>query len=514
MDHGEDGICLSDGKPEKSLFAKTAGGFFWTGLGTGGQTVIQFVVLVVLARLLTPEDFGIVAAAMVVVGLSTIFSLLGVGPAIVQRPNLETRHIRTAFTMSLFLGAFFYAVVWLTAPYVEAFFRMDGLADVLRLVALVFPIKGLGVVSESLAQRELRFKFLSGVTVASFALGYGALGIAFAALGYGPYALVWAYIGQAALMTLILLLGARHSILPWMEGKAFRELMYFGTGFTIARLGNYTALQGDNAVVGRLMDAGSLGIYGRAYQLMMLPVNLIGTVLDKVLFPAMATFQDDKERLALAFRRGIAACALLMLPVTALLIVFAAPLVELLLGGQWGAVVLPFQIMAAGLLFRTGYKISDSLARATGAVYRRAWRQWVYAGAIILFSGIGALVGLPGVAFGIAVAILINYVLMADLSHRLTGLSWPGFVGAHLAGVALGGATLSLALILKWSLAALGTEIWAMVAAIVIAPFLVLLLWAAMPRAFLGRDGQWFIRRLLPNNRFAGMLTGGCRYEC
>lgn len=488
---------MTDSMPERSLFAKAAGGAFWTGLGAGGQAVIQFVVLVVLARLLTPEDFGIVAAAMVIVGLSAIFSLLGVGPAIVQRPNLERRHIRTAFTMSLVLGGFFFALVWIVAPYVEVFFRMEGLTEILRLVALVFPIKGFGVISESLAQRKLRFKFLSAVTLASFAGGYGAVGIIFASLGYGPYALAFAYLGQAAVMTALLFIGHRHSVVPSIEVRAFRELMYFGSGYTIARVGNYAAIQGDNLVVGRFIGASGLGLYGRAYQLMMIPVNLIGTVFHKVLFPSIATIQDDLPRLARLFRRGTAAFSLVMFPMSAFFVVFASELVLVVLGPQWTTMVIVLQIFAGGLLFRAGYKMSDTLASAMGAVYERSWRQWVYAGAVVSFAVAGTHWGIVGVAVGVTVGIFLNYILMAQLGCRLTKLSWHSFLSAHIPGFVLGLAALSLALLIH----VLVTPYLNPGATILVAGLILLasvgVLWRLAPKFFLGRDGAWFFTRLV-----------------
>ena len=116
-----------------TLFQRTIAGLAWTGLGTGGQTLAQFVVLVILARLLTPDEFGAVGAAMMVVGISGIFSHLGLGPAIVQRPHLERRHVQTAFSVSVLLGVLSYVIVFLGAPAVEKFFRMDGLAALLRI---------------------------------------------------------------------------------------------------------------------------------------------------------------------------------------------------------------------------------------------------------------------------------------------------------------------------------------------------------------------------------------------
>ena len=460
--------------------------------GTAAQLGVQFTVLVVLARLLSPADFGIVTAALTVVGLSSIFSQLGVGPALVQRSVLEKRHIHTAFTLSLVLGVLFYGAILVTAPFIEAFFRMEGLGDVLRLLGLVFPVKALGMVAESLAQRQLRFRLLSVAGILSYTLGYAVPGIICAVRGFGPYALVVAHLAQAVTHTGMLLLLQRHSLVPLLEVRALRELMYFGSGMTVARLGNYLAGQADYFVVGRLFDASSLGLYSRAYQLMMIPVNLVGTVLDKVLFPAMASIQHDEARLAGTYRRGLWLVALLTFPMSAFSIVYTPALIRLVLGSEWLEATRLSQILLSGLFFRTGYKISDSLARATGAVYRRAWRQWIYAAAVFAFSVIGSSFGLPGVAAGVTGAIVLNYVLMAHLSAKLASLHWKAFVEVVLPGLVLGIASFSVSLIALWLVP---LDVGSMVVAAFGICCLTVLLVRGWPEFFLGDDGGWLAAR-------------------
>ena len=484
--------------PQSSgLYARTISGLLWTGLGTGVQTLLQFLVLIILSRLLTPADFGIVAAAILVVGFAQIFSSVGVGPAIVQRPNLELNHIRTAFTLSLLLGSFFFGLVWLAAPSVETFFRMDGLTEVLRLVASVFPIKAIGVVSESLAQRHMRFRFLSVGALLSYAIGYAGLAVTLAWLEWGPFALVWAYIGQAAVMTVFLLFGSRHSLKPIIEIRALRELLYFGSGHTLAVIGNYAALQGDNAIVARVMDAATLGIYGRAYQIMSLPATIIGSVLDKVLFPAMATIQTDKYKLSETYRRGCAVTAILVFPTSMFMLVFSSVIVDIILGDQWLAVVLPLQILSIGLVFRTGYKVSDSLVRATGAVYQGAWRQWIYALSVVTFSAIGTTKGLPGVAFGVVAAVILKYGLLAQLSLKLTAMEWRDFAWCHMPALLTGlGGLMFLMLTIQLLKSELSTNWIMLISAVGLIPFF-LALWIFLPKLFLGKDGEWLRDKLV-----------------
>src|SRR5262249_37148083 len=147
-------------------------------------------------------------------------------------------------------------------------------------------------------------------------------------------------------------------------------------------------------------------------------------VLDRVLFPTMVKIQDHAERLSLAYTRGVALIAMTVLPASAVLFVMAPELIHVLLGPKWGGVVTPFRIFAVGMILRTSYKMSDSMARATGSVYRRAWRQAIYAALVAAGAALGLRWGVSGVAFGVLAAIAVNFFLMAQLSVSVAGVSW------------------------------------------------------------------------------------------
>ncbi len=474
------------------LTRRTVSGLLWMAWGKGAYAVLGMIVLGVLARLLTPAEFGVVSAALVVIGFTNIFSQLGLGPAIVQRPTLEQRHIDTAFLSTVLFGLSLAGLTWLVAPAVSGFFRIAGLTPVLRALALLFPLTGLGVVAESLAKRELRFRWLANVEVLSYALGYGAVGIALAVMGFGVWALVGGEIARSTLRTGILLSDQPPRLRPALEWTAFHDLLYFGGGFTIAKAANFLALQGDNLVVARTLGASALGLYGRAYSLMAAPATGFGGILDNVLFPAMAKVQHDRPRLARAYTRGVALLSVLMLPTSAVLFVLAPEVVQVVLGPKWTEVVAPFRILAIGMLFRTSYKMSDSLSRSTGAVYRRAWRQIVYAGLVIGGAWVGQHWGIAGVALGILLAVTVNFLLMAHLSLAVARIGWGTFARTHVPGLALTAALLPMAwgvatLLRSWSWPALGV---ATATGLVVAAGAAGLAWRA-PAVFLGPDVRW-----------------------
>jgi O-antigen/teichoic acid export membrane protein len=484
-------------RPTESLTRRTISGMLWMAWGKGAHAMLQLAVLAALARVLYPSDFGVVSAALVVIGFSGIVSHLGLGPAVVQRPLLEPRHIDTALATSIVLGLLLGGVIWLGAPAAADFFREERIEAVLRALAFVFPLQGLATLPESLLKRELRFRRLANLDVIAYAVGYGAVGIGLALAGWGIWALVAAHICQSLLKTAMLLVSQPLSFRLRIERRAFRELMYFGGGFTIARIANYLAVQGDNLVVGRALGSVALGIYGRAYQLMAAPAHGFGLVVDAVLFPAMAKVQADKPRLATAYRRGVALIALLVLPASAALIVVAPEVIQAVLGSRWADVTIPFQILAIGMLFRTSYKMSDSLARSTGAVYRRAWRQIVYAALVMTGAWVGGAYGLAGVSWGVLAAVTVNFLLMAHLSLQVAEMRWREFARAHFPAVALTAVVtpavwMATSALRHWHTSAFVIVI---VAAAIVALTCGLLIWSA-PSAFLGADGQWMLGAL------------------
>jgi len=274
--------------------------------------------------------------------------------------------------------------------------------------------------------------------VLSYALGYGAVGIFLAYQGWGVWALVCASLSQAILFAILLVWAQPFPKSLGFDLEAIKDLLFFGGGFTLAKIGNYFATQGDNLTVGKTLGASALGIYGRAYQFMVMPAGLFGNALDRALFPAMAKVQNDKNRLGKAYLTGVGLIALIAIPLSFMIVLLAKEIVMILLGDKWLDVVLPFQILGASLLFRMSYKMSESLARATGAVYRRAWRQFVYAALVLTGSYVGHFWGLPGVAIGVALALVVNFFLMAHLSLSLTDVKWVNMLQIHQYGIRLG----------------------------------------------------------------------------
>ena len=480
----------------RGLTQRALGGMLWTLSGTGVQAVIQLLVIMALGRLLTPADFGVMGAAAVVIALSQIVSQVGVGPAIVQRRELDRTHVRVGVTLSAVLGFILGAVVWLAAPAIASFYRIPEVEPVLRGVALLFPIDGLNTVGKSILTRQLRFRAFVAFELGSYVVGYACVGVLLALQGFGVWSLVAANLAQVTLRTIGMYLATRHPLRPSLDLRATRDLLSFGFGHSLAQIGTVISQQGDNLVVGRWLGATALGVYGRAYSLMVMPANVFGRVVNRVLFPVMSRVQDERERLAAAYERALAVVAMVSLPTSAFLWIVAPEFIPALLGPQWSEVVLPFRLFTIGLLFRMSSKISDACTKAAGAVYSRALLQGIYAAMVVAGALIGQRWGVGGVAIAVSVAMGINWLTMAALGRSVTDLSWTRFMYAQVPGALLAGllgtsAAITAHLARTGGLSGLGVLLVAGLTAVLVLGVVLRL----RPRFLLGSHGVWAMRR-------------------
>jgi O-antigen/teichoic acid export membrane protein len=405
------------------MAGSTVRGLSWSLASAVGQAVLQMLALVVLSRLVTVQQFGIVVAATVVVSFALMLGQLGVGPALVQARRLDDDDIATACYVAAGLGTLLAGGLVVLAPLVGGLVGLPpGSSYLLRLLSVTLVLGSVSAVAVGLLQRQMRFRGLAAIELGSYGVGYLGTGVLLAHAGAGAAALVWAQIAQSVLSTAGFYALARPDVRPrplaTMAGSA-RKIFGFGSGYSLAQLGNWFGNNGDNLVISTTVGPAALGIYSRAYQLLVQPANLVGAVADKVLFPSMARIQDDLPRLARAYVVVNALVAVVTVPASVLLFLLAPEVVAILLGPDWSAVTVPLQVFAVVLLPRTAYKISGSLTRATGAVFGAAWRQWLYAAEVVLGCLIGSTWGVIGVAVGASVAIVLHCATMLVFSARI-----------------------------------------------------------------------------------------------
>lgn len=409
---------------------------------------MRVVVLVVLGRALTSTDFGIVAAAVsvnvVVYGIRDI----GLGPALIQRKDLQPAHLTTAFAITSYLGVVLTAGLFLGAPAIGRLYGIPESVDVMRVMGLLFGLRNLAATSRMMCYRAMNFRAIAIVDAASFTLG-STVAMITAIAGAGPWALVLGYLVEEVIST-----GAFLRLSPpkWslrVDPKSLRELLSFGGGQTLTQLASVGATYGDNFVVGNALGATQLGFYTRAYDLIKMPSFVFDAIVGSVLFPAFSRLQDDRPALATNFRRVAFVDALVLLPMSAALVVLAPETIGLVLGDDWDGAVAPFQILAVTMLLRTSQKLASIVAQAGGLVNGIAIATVIYMCIVIGGAAISIHWGIAGVACSTAIAITSVSCMCTYLALRVSRLPLRALVAAHGHGLVLAGVVVAV----TWPLA-------------------------------------------------------------
>jgi len=414
----------------------TAGAWQLTAVVT--RTGMQLLVLAVLARHVSPDEFGYIAIANMVLVFVEMLADAGIGPAIIQKKELSQRHINAGFFLSVVLGILFFSVIWLGAPLIAVFFESDNLAAIAQWMGLSALVTKMSNVSRAQLEREMRFDILMWVDTGSYLFGYALVGIILALMNYGVWAIVAGKLVQSSLQAACLFIIRPSFTRLFFTLRECKELLRYGGGLTFARIFDNIASQGDYFVIGRFLGSTQLGFYDRASSIMVMPGQYLNLVLDKALFPAMSQIQDQKKRLEKAYFTSTSIVSTSLIPLTILMYLLAPEIIATILGPNWSASVLPFRVLLLTAIFRIFITISDTLVRATGAVYASAARKAIYAFLIIAGSWMGHFWGLVGVAIAVDVAVVIGYSMMIQLSMNLIGYSLSDYLRLYRHGLALG----------------------------------------------------------------------------
>jgi O-antigen/teichoic acid export membrane protein len=418
-------------KEAKGLARRTRQGISWTAAGALVGNLVRLGVYATLGRILSRTEFGTVAAAMTVIQLGNTLKDLGVGIALVQRKDLEREHIEAAFTFSVALGVVLGVAMFAGAGLFARFYDIEGSVAIIRLLSLLFVLRGISLVPGFLCRRDMSFRALTIVDLTSYLAG-SAVSVGLALAGAGAWALAWGYVVETSLTVAMLVYLAPPPRRLRLHKRHLRDLLGFGMGQSAANLANYFANNGDYMVVGHFLGPAKLGLYQRAYELMRFPATVFTSVAGSVLFSAFAKVQDDPERLGRAFRRTLFASAIVLLPASAGLIVLAPEVVRILLGKSWSGVEWPFRIMAASMLFRTTYKLGSLVGKSSGEVFALAVWQVVYAACVIGGALVAMRWDILGVACTTAVSVFLQFLAMSQLGLGATTLRAREIAAVHV----------------------------------------------------------------------------------
>jgi len=333
-----------------NLRQRTLMGLGWNGAARLLGQLLQLAATVILARLLSPKEYGLLGMVLVFTGFASFVADMGLGASIIQRSTVTERHLNSVFWLNVATGIALTAVFALAAPLIARFYQEPELRLLTAAIALSFFLGSLNVVQVALLDKALNFRTKFWIeTVSSVASGAVAVVLAFS--GAGVWALVGQTLTQAAVR--VLMMWSQSSWRPaWsFDFAAIRELMRFSghlVGFGVVI---YWSQNVDKLVIGRWIGSAALGIYSLADKLMRLPIASVTDVTTSVMFPALSFIQDDVESVRRAYLRATRMIALITFPAMVALGVLAEPAILVVYGPKWrGSIVILQLLCFAGLV--------------------------------------------------------------------------------------------------------------------------------------------------------------------
>jgi len=385
------------------------------GAVTMTAQVIKFLLytgsVVVLARLLTPQDYGLVAMVTAVSGFVALFKDMGLSMATIQKAEINHSQVSTLFWINVAVSFVLALILAVVAPIISWFYKEPKLTGITLALAGTFVFSGLTVQHQALLRRQMRFSVLAVIEIGSMGIGI-ATGIVLAWYGAG----YWALVGLSA-ATALSNVALVWVFCGWRPGLPVRRagilpMVTFGghlTGFGIV---NYFARNFDNILLGRFYGADVLGLYSRAYNIMMLPLSNITWPMTSVAMPALSQIQNDPVRYKKYYIKLVTLLAFITMPLMVFLFVCADEVIGLLLGGQWSGAVDIFKILCIAAFIQP-------VAGTVGLVLvslGQSKRFFTFGTINSIFIVISFILGLPWGAIGVAVAYTVaTYVLLAPI---------------------------------------------------------------------------------------------------
>lgn len=412
-----------------NLTTKTVKGIGWSGISQIITQGFQFTVKIVLARLLLPDDFGIIGMALIFTALMQTVNELGLSAAIIQRKDINNTHLSTSFWISILMGLILCAVTIISSPFIAKFFKKELIQPVINTLSIGFILGSFGTVHRTLLAKKIDFKNIA-IVEAGVAAFSGIASIMLAFFGFGVWSLVIGSLMGSLGRSIVLWI-----ICPWrpstiFDMKSFKELFGFGKNVMGSRILNYIDSNADYLLIGKFLDATSLGLYTLAYQMAIFPLSKISSIIARVSFPAFSAIQNDNAKLRMGYLKLIKYTSLITFPLLAGLAVIAPELITIVIGEKWIRMILPLQILCiSGALKSIGTHVGSILLSKGRSDIQFKWNIFT---SIIIPSAIliGVRYGIVGVAMAVTIMSLSLFLIIQKITNSLIDLNLYDFFKA------------------------------------------------------------------------------------
>lgn len=407
----------------QNLKDKAVSGVFWSGIERFSVQGVQFVVQIIMARLLLPSDYGMISMLAVFLQLTQLFMDSGFSDALIQKKDRTPLDLSTVYYFNIAISILFYLIVYVAAPYIAQFYHMAELAKITRLIFLNLILISFSAIHKTILMIRIDFKTQSKISLMSVCIS-GLAGILMAYQGYGVWALVVQSLMQAALTTIFSIILVKWIPLVQFSKASFNHLFSFGSKLLLSRIIHTVYYNFYTLVIGRKFSVTELGYFTRADQFAaFLSVN-INVIISRVTYPILSSIQDDNGRLRMAYRQYIRLSSFVIFPLMIGLIAVAKPLITILLTDKWLGCVILLQILCLDWMLDHLSQINLNLLLVKG---RSDWslRLEIAKKAIatmILFGSIP--LGVTGMCWGKVLYSVIATFMNTHYTERLIHLNF------------------------------------------------------------------------------------------
>lgn len=404
-------------------------GVSWNFIDQISRQVISVGVTAVLARILSPNDYGLVALSAIFIGFLSLFSDLCIGSALIQKKDIDDQHISTSFWTSLATGTTIAIVLCGIAPFVARYYEQPLLTYIIDISAVSFVISTLWSTHKILLSRKLEFNKIAAINIL-FASFSAVSSLMFALSGLGVWSLV-----LGGLLASVMITPAVWYFEKWrpkfvFDRRCFRELFSFSSYLLSSNIIVYFARNTDNLIVGKYLGAGILGIYSMSYNLMMKPLQQISWSITAVLFPAFSSIQNDISSIRSGYLKVVKGIASITFPMMMGLMMVCREFILVMIGPKWVGVVEPLQVLClVGAM--------QSISTTVGAIFNSLGRsdlQFKTSGITSILHVIGFIIcirwGLMGLVKGYLVTNIFAFIFSQYFALRLINLSIKEFIFA------------------------------------------------------------------------------------
>lgn len=388
----------------ETLTQKTIHGLKWSYISTISTAVIQIGYTAVMARILNPSDFGLVAMGGVVLRFGQYFAQMGIGSAIIQKKDLTNENISAAFTSSIVLGILFTILTIILAPLAKYVFENSEVVPLVRVMALSFLINGFSLTALALIRRNMNFKLLAISEIIAFIVGYLIIGIGSAVIGFGVWSLVYASLSQSLILAILTFLIIRHEVSLTFSWVHYKPLISFGSKVSVISFLEFIGSSLDTILIGRYFGDIKLGFYNRAQMLINLPMQYFTTSFSRVLFPSFSQIQDDNEKIKKNIFLILKIVAIILFPFAIFVSILSKEIVYVILGSKWMESAVLLQVLAFAAAINLLSHFIAVLFEAKGLLKDKIFIQSLFIVVLI----ISFYIVLPYGVFGFTLALLFS----------------------------------------------------------------------------------------------------------